>query len=178
MRVRRTGRAAGRLVKNDTCRKCPSPEARPDELTALHPLRLRCHPSTVPCRDHRSRGHGRYARPILGSCTLQKSVRICCARELQRLNPGERFIPPAPRKKAKRVPSQIKKKGADAPLCLAFASTVVHAFESNPSSSEREGRRAPRLHRSPARPTRSFHLHAEQDGDPGLLVGVARLKSL
>lgn len=134
-------------------------EARPDELTALHPLRLRCHPSTVPCRDHGSRGHGTPA-PYSARVHLRKAFKNLLRSRASTFKSGGAFYSPrAPKESEKSpIPNKKKGKGPTPHLCLAFASTIVHAFESNLSSSGGPlgytGRRPDRRGVSPCPPAR------------------------
>jgi hypothetical protein len=97
-------------------------EARPDELTALHPLRLRCHPSTVPCRDHGSRGHGTPA-PYSARVHLRKAFKILLRSRASTFKSGGAFYSPrAPKESEKSpIPNKKKERGRRPPLpCLCL----------------------------------------------------------
>lgn len=131
-------------------------QARPDELTALHPLRLRCHPSTVPCRDHGSIREDTVRPPHTRLVyTSEKRSNLLRSRASTFKSGGAFYSPRAPKESEKSpIPNKKKRKGADAPplpcLCLHDRPRIRIKPQLQ--------RRAPRLHRSPARPTRSFPL--------------------
>lgn len=154
-------------------------EARPDELTALHPLRLRCHPSTVPCRDHGSRGHGTPA-PYSARVHLRKAFKNLLRSRASTFKSGGAFYSPrAPKESEKSpIPNKKKERGRRPPFALPLPPRS--STHSNQTPAPARGRGGGPLGYTGRRPDRRgvspCPRHAEQDGDPGLLVGVARLK--
>lgn len=88
-------------------------QARPEELTALHPLRLRCHPSTVPCRDHGSIREDTVRPPHTRLVyTSEKRSNLLRSRASTFKSGGAFYSPRAPKESEKSpIPNKKKERG-------------------------------------------------------------------